>query len=99
MTKQERELKALREQVAQITERIQELVGEGGEKAEELLEEGWKPLRENLQSARRAWEEKVHQGQEKMKEADRFAHERPWQLIAGAVGVGLLLGMLFKRND
>lgn len=103
MTKHERELKELRAQVKELTSRIAELSGDVLEEAEEAGEDYWNRMRDTMRDVREQWGERARfareQGKEGWKRTDRYAHDHPWQLVAGAAAVGVLLGMLMKRDN
>jgi ElaB/YqjD/DUF883 family membrane-anchored ribosome-binding protein len=51
-----------------------------------------------LERARRGLQELQASAVEKAKAADAYVHEKPWQAIGVAAGIGLLLGMLIARR-
>ena len=63
--------------------------GEGVASAREKLLESLDDAREQFKEAQ---DYAFDQGRRAMKVADEFAHEKPWQAIAGAFLVGMLLG-------
>ncbi len=70
----------------------------GGEKAAELRERALhqlKALRERLADAQAA---AVEKGRAAARATDNYVHENPWRVVAGAVGIGVVVGLLLNRR-
>ena len=81
--------------------------------AEDLLKATASQAGEKIQQARERAEESVRQAKERLagledealaharelaNDADKFVRDKPWQAVAIAAGVGLVLGLLLSRR-
>ena len=81
--------------------------------AEDLLKATASQAGEKIQQARERAEESVRQAKERLgnleeealaharviaDDADKFVRDKPWQAVAIAAGVGLVLGLLVSRR-
>ena len=69
-----------------------------GESAAELRHKGVSLLHQALQHLRSFEESAVQKGREIASETNRYVHNRPWQAVGIAAGIGVLLGMLISRR-
>ena len=102
MEKYEKELKELQKDVDALTHRLKKLGSTAMNDAEDFGHDSVDYLRERMDNARKLWEEKSEELPEmaraKTKKAVEYAHDNPWQVAAGAVAIGLVLGFLASRN-
>ncbi len=102
MDKTQKELKALQKQVASLTRQLQELgvtaMHEMGDDADDYLETG----KEYAADLMAELQDKATQTKRKMRDAsrrtDEYAHDNPWQLVGGAVALGVLMGVLLAKS-
>lgn len=102
MDKTQKELKQLQKQVAALTRQLEELgttaMQEMGNDADDYLEAGQEYTEEMLSQLR----DKTSQAKKKLGDAaratDEYAHDNPWQLIGGAVALGVLMGVLLSKS-
>lgn len=72
--------------------------GQGGEKIAELrarAEQSIGAVRASMENAQAALLEKTRMA---AKAADHYVHENPWQSIATAAGIGLVIGIIVGRR-
>jgi ElaB/YqjD/DUF883 family membrane-anchored ribosome-binding protein len=69
-----------------------------GEKADELRNRGLRLLDASLDKAKQAQESALRAGKEIAISTDDYVRENPWQAVAVAGGVGLLIGYLLGRK-
>ena len=88
----------MRAVVADAEELLKATADQAGEKAASLRERA----KANLAVAKARLEEAEHAMLERTKIAakatDEYVHDKPWQAVGVAAGVGLLLGMLIGRS-
>lgn len=80
--------------VAEAESLLRATAGQTGEGAAELRAK----VQATLERARRGLQEMQDAAIQKAKAADAYVHEKPWQAIGVAAGIGLLLGMLIARR-
>ncbi|MDT9000705.1 DUF883 family protein [Paucibacter sp. APW11] len=90
----ERLISDLHAVVAEAESLLKATAGQAGEGAAELRAK----VQASLDRARRGLHELQDAAREKAKAADAYVHEKPWQAIGVAAGIGLLLGMLIARR-
>jgi ElaB/YqjD/DUF883 family membrane-anchored ribosome-binding protein len=69
-----------------------------GEKAEEMRIRAMRVLDTALVKAQELQTNAIIAGKEIAVSADGYVKEKPWQAMAAAAGVGLLVGMIFTRK-
>ena len=69
-----------------------------GEKAEEMRGRGMQMLDAALGKASQVQGQAVVKGKELAQTADVYVKDNPWRTIAGAAGVGLLVGVILGRK-
>ncbi len=69
-----------------------------GEKADELRNKGLRLLDSALDKARNAQDAAVRTGKQIANTTDNYVHEHPWQAVAMAAGIGVLVGYLLGRR-
>ncbi len=69
-----------------------------GEKAEELRNRGMRMLDSALTKGKEVQASALVTGKEMVATADDYVKENPWRAIAGAAGVGLLVGVILGRK-
>jgi ElaB/YqjD/DUF883 family membrane-anchored ribosome-binding protein len=69
-----------------------------GEQAAEFRERAADSLRATRESLYDTQDSLVRQGRKAVREADDYVHDKPWQAVAAAGVVGLLLGLLLSRR-
>jgi ElaB/YqjD/DUF883 family membrane-anchored ribosome-binding protein len=69
-----------------------------GDQAAELRERAADSLRATRESLYDTQDSLVRQGRKAVREADDYVHDKPWQAVAAAGVVGLLLGLLLSRR-
>lgn len=77
---------------------LQATASQGGEKIESLrarVSESLHHARKRLASME---EDAVKEIRQAATSADHYVHKNPWQAVAAAAGIGLLLGMLISRR-
>jgi ElaB/YqjD/DUF883 family membrane-anchored ribosome-binding protein len=77
---------------------LQATAGQAGEKVESLrarAKESLQRARERLATAQQATVQEVRKSAQSV---DHLVHERPWQAVGIAAGVGLLVGLLIGRR-
>lgn len=80
--------------VAEAESLLRATAGQSGEGAAELRAK----VQATLERARRGLQEMQDAAIQKAKAADAYVHEKPWQAIGVAAGIGLLLGLLIGRR-
>lgn len=102
MDKTQKELKALQKQVATLTRQLQELgataMHEMGDDADEYLETGKEYAADMMDLLRDKAAETKRKVTDASRRADDYAHDNPWQLIGGAVALGILFGVLLGKS-
>jgi len=89
MTTPEREIKELRDQISEMTDRLGKLTSDS---AEDLMSRGTDYLRQArdmVGDKARAAGRQVHD----------YAKENPWQVATAAVLAGVAIGVLVSRRD
>jgi ElaB/YqjD/DUF883 family membrane-anchored ribosome-binding protein len=69
-----------------------------GDQAAELRARAVDSLRATRESLYDTQDSLVRQGRKAVREADDYVHDKPWQAVAAAGVVGLLLGLLLSRR-
>ena len=69
-----------------------------GEKADELRNKGLRMFDAALDKAKSAQEAAIRTGKEIAHTTDDYVHEHPWQAVAMAAGIGVLVGFLLGRR-
>jgi ElaB/YqjD/DUF883 family membrane-anchored ribosome-binding protein len=69
-----------------------------GEKADELRNKGLRMLDAALDKAKSAQDAAIRTGKEIAHTTDDYVHDHPWQAVAMAAGVGVLVGFLLGRR-
>lgn len=85
------EFRNLQRQVEEIYTKIKDF----GEDGLEIVEDDAKQTIANLKAKLRVARDQIVSTGHK---ADDYAHENPWQIAAGGVVVGILVGMLISRK-
>jgi ElaB/YqjD/DUF883 family membrane-anchored ribosome-binding protein len=88
----------VRNAIGGAEELLQQAERASGSKAAELRERAMaqlEALREKLSDANDAV---IEQSRKAARATDEYVHEHPWQVIAGAAGVGVLIGLLIARR-
>lgn len=68
------------------------------EDLESILDQVKEGIRSGKYSLQEFQSALVEKSKEAARSTDDYVHENPWQIIAAAVGVGLLLGVLMQRR-
>jgi ElaB/YqjD/DUF883 family membrane-anchored ribosome-binding protein len=102
MDKTQKELKALQKQVASLTRQLQELgataMHEMGDDTDDYINAGKEYAGDVMDQFRDKAAETKRKVQEATQRADAYAHDNPWQLIGGAVALGVLMGVLLTKS-
>ena len=102
MTTSSSSFKTVRNDMKTLIRDAQELFREAtsatGEKAEALRDKGLNMLEAALSKAQDLQAAAIETGKEIAETTDDFVQENPWQAVAIAGGVGLLLGVLISRK-
>jgi ElaB/YqjD/DUF883 family membrane-anchored ribosome-binding protein len=69
-----------------------------GEKIQEVRARAEESLRQAKTRLTEVEEEAMRRAREIAEAADEYVHENPWQSVAVAAGVGLVLGLLLGRR-
>ena len=69
-----------------------------GDQAAELRARAADSLRATRESLNDTQDSLIRQGRKAVREADDYVHDKPWQAVAAAGVVGLLLGLLISRR-
>lgn len=69
-----------------------------GDQATELRARAIDSLRATRESLYDTQDSLVRQGRKAVREADDYVHDKPWQAVAAAGVVGVLLGLLISRR-
>ena len=69
-----------------------------GDRATELRDRALDSLKNTRESFHQAQDDLLRKGRKVVRETDDYVHDNPWQAIAIAGGVGLLLGLLLSRR-
>jgi ElaB/YqjD/DUF883 family membrane-anchored ribosome-binding protein len=69
-----------------------------GEKIQEVRARAEESLRQAQTRLTEVEEEAMRRAREIAEAADEYVHENPWQSVAVAAGVGLVLGLLLGRR-
>jgi ElaB/YqjD/DUF883 family membrane-anchored ribosome-binding protein len=69
-----------------------------GDQAAELRARAMDSLRATREALYDTQDSLVRQGRKAVREADDYVHDKPWQAVAAAGVVGLLLGLLISRR-
>jgi len=92
----------LAQEFAAVAKDAEEILNGGGDNGAEGAAEGASALRSRLAEALAAADQTVDKASGSsdavLSSIDDFIRERPYHVIGVALGVGLLLGLLLKRN-
>ncbi len=77
---------------------LRDAASASGEQAQELREQAMASLRATREALHDTKLSVVRQGKKVAREADEYVHDNPWQAIAAAGVVGLLVGLLISRR-
>ena len=72
--------------------------GATAEKAAELRGRAMQQLRAMRETLTEAQGKAVERTKAAAKATDEYVHDHPWQVVAGATAVGVVIGMLIARN-
>jgi ElaB/YqjD/DUF883 family membrane-anchored ribosome-binding protein len=102
MTKREREMAQLKEEIADLTARLKDMAGdatdEGMERASETVANFREQAGEMLSAAKQHLAEARDTAKATARKTDEYVHENPWQVVAGVAALGLLVGALMGRR-
>jgi ElaB/YqjD/DUF883 family membrane-anchored ribosome-binding protein len=77
---------------------LREAAASGGEKAAELRDRALAQLRSVRETLEDTGTAVVEKSVEAARATDDYVHQHPWQAIAAAAGLGLLIGVLIARR-
>lgn len=69
-----------------------------GEKAAELRERARAQLKVAREKLAQAGDKAIRHGKAAARTTDRYVHDHPWRVIAGALAAGVALGLLINRD-
>lgn len=87
----DREIAAIKRDMAGLAERLSEVGGEAVEDVQESASEYYDQAKE---TAENAWEKTKEVG----RKSKKYVEDHPWQSVAVGVAAGLLVGMLLGRK-
>lgn len=93
-------------EIRKLLDELSEKLGELGEDASSELMEGSEEWLSDLkdkavhgwQAARQRSQAALDLAKERGRQADKYAHENPWQVIAGAAAIGAMIGYLMASK-
>jgi len=95
-------IKTVRNDMKTLIEDARELFREAshntGEKADELRSRGLKLLDGAMEKAHEVQVVALEKGKAAAHGADEFVHQKPWQAVGLAAGIGLVVGLLISRR-
>lgn len=98
-----KELKEIQGLMDELGGRLQALAVDAGEEALDASSQRVEELRAQLAAlmgtARERGRVAVDRAREASKQADKYAHDNPWQVAAGAVVLGVALGYLISSSQ
>ncbi|CAM4354666.1 DUF883 family protein [Kerstersia similis] len=77
---------------------LREAAASSGEKAAELRERALVSLKRTREAVHDAQDAIVTQGRRAARATDDYVHDKPWQAVAAAGVLGLLLGLVIGRR-
>jgi ElaB/YqjD/DUF883 family membrane-anchored ribosome-binding protein len=97
-TEQDKLLESLKGALGEAEGLLRAAANASAEQAAELHARALDSLRSTRESLYDAQESLLRQGKKAFREADDYVHDKPWQAVAAAGVVGLLLGLLISRR-
>lgn len=76
----------------------QAATAESGSRAEELRARGLAKLRAAREALSQARDTAVERGRSTARAADTLVHDNPWPVVAGALALGVLAGVVLQRR-
>lgn len=77
---------------------LQATAGQAGEKVESVRARAAESLQQARQRLLAAEKVAIREAKQAAVSADEFVHEKPWQAIGVAAGLGLVIGLLIGRR-
>lgn len=84
--------------VAEAEELLKATAGQAGEGVADLRAKVQGKLNQAKLNLAHAQEVAIERAKAAGHAADEYVHENPWRVIAGAAGVGLIVGLLISRR-
>lgn len=95
-------IKTVRNDMKSLVEDARELFREAsqntGDKADELRARGMHLLDGAMERAQEVQALALEKGKVAAQNTDEFVHQKPWQAVGIAAGIGLMVGMLLSRR-
>ncbi|HSI20287.1 MAG TPA: hypothetical protein VLA04_01070 [Verrucomicrobiae bacterium] len=98
MTKSEREIHNLKKQIDALSEKLQDLTSSAAEDIDEVVDSYMGNAREWASETAEKNRDKIRMAKEAAAKTNEFAHDNPWAIAALGMGVGVLVGLLTKKD-
>lgn len=91
----ELEVDALKREIKQLTKQLRSTAGDRTREVAERAEDYWHEARDVLDQQ---WQQASKKAKDVSHQADRYAHEKPWQTAGIAAAAGFLAALLMDRR-